>query len=83
MPSPLDIAWVSLRKGVFSRLDAAISGHDGGDGGIDSGIKYLMEERGMSEEAARTLIMDEMRKPKEFQEEEGDEGLPDTKDTSD
>lgn len=68
MPNPLDTAWLSLRKGVFSRLDAAISGHDGAGGGIDSGIQYLMEERGMSEEAARTLIMDEMRKPKEFQE---------------
>lgn len=66
---------------MFSQLDAAVSGHDGAGGGIDAGIEHLVRRYGMDEEDARAMLMAEMRKPKALQDDDGDDGLPDTKDT--
>ena len=53
--NPLDIAWSSIKKGFFGTLTSALTGDDGGRGGIDGGFDYIMSQGHSKDEALKLL----------------------------
>ena len=84
---PLDITWSFIKKGFFGTLTSALTGDDGGRGGFDGGLDYIMSQGHSKSDAQRMLygFLSERNQENTLPiagEGEGEPDLPDTKDSA-